>query len=108
MSVPYPAASPPDGAPAPFVVGTAHPTLRQHALRRYHLLSAQLELAQLDAETEASKATTDPALAETHRTKAAAHQTAAREHIEQAAALIEETGYHRRDKDLDELRGRLA
>ncbi len=74
----------------------------------YHLLSAQLELAQADAEADAVKTSADRATAAAHGAKSAAHHAAARQHADQAAALIEEAGYHRRDQDLAELRARLA
>ena len=70
----------------------------------YHLLSARLELAQVDAEAAGA----DRALSAAHEDKAAEHHATAGEHADDAAALIKETGYHRRDGDLVELRARLA
>ena len=52
-------------------------------LTDYHLESARLALAE-----------SDPA--------------AAREHLDKARQLVTETGYHRRDPDLDEIAAQLA
>jgi hypothetical protein len=45
-------------------------------------------------------------LADSHLAMARKHGS--REHMEQAAALVEETGYHRRDREVEELRRKLA
>jgi hypothetical protein len=37
-----------------------------------------------------------------------ADRTQAREHFEKAEALVQDTGYHRRDPDLEKLRAELA
>jgi hypothetical protein len=52
-------------------------------LADYHLVSARFALTDNDA-------------------------TRARSHFEKAEALVRETGYHRRDSDLEELRAELA
>lgn len=74
----------------------------------YHLLSARLELAQADVEVEAVKTSADRATAAEHGAKSAEHHATAGQHADQAAALTKGTGYHRRDKDLAELRARLT
>jgi hypothetical protein len=47
-------------------------------------------------------------LASTRIALAEGDSTQARKHLENAATLVEDTGYHRRDPDLNQLRAQLA
>jgi hypothetical protein len=71
-------------------------------LADYHLESARLHLAQADRDPGSSDA--DPDRGDSR----SAHLAKAREHWATAKEMIDRMGYHRRDRELDEIETQLA